>query len=75
LFNILGRERERNETKAILIDPETSFGKPVLVGTGVPTSSVADRYKAGESVEELAADYDLKCDEIEGAIRCELGAA
>jgi uncharacterized protein (DUF433 family) len=69
------RKRELEEPKAIVIDPEVSFGKPVLVGTGVPTATVAERYKAGESVEELAADYDLKRDHIEEAIRCELKAA
>ena len=69
------RKRELEEPKAIVIDPEVSFGKPVLVGTGVPTSTVAERYKAGESVDELAADYDLKRDKIEEAIRCELRAA
>ncbi len=69
------RKRALDEPKAVVIDPEISFGRPVLVGTGVPTSTVADRYKAGESVEELAADYDLKRDEIEEAIRCELRAA
>jgi uncharacterized protein (DUF433 family) len=69
------RKRELEEPKAIVIDPEVSFGKPVLVGTGVPTATVAERYKAGESVEELAADYDLKRDHIEEAIRCELRAA
>jgi uncharacterized protein (DUF433 family) len=69
------RKRELEEPKAIVIDPEVSFGKPVLVGTGVPTATVAERYKAGESVEELAADYDLKRDHIEEAIRCELKVA
>jgi len=69
------RKRELEEPKSIVIDPEISFGKPVLVGTGVPTSTVAERYKAGESVEDLATDYDLKRDEIEEAIRCELRAA
>lgn len=69
------RKRELDEPKVVVIDPEVSFGKPVLVGTGVPTSTVAERYKAGESVDELAEDYDLKRTQIEEAIRCELRAA
>jgi len=70
------RKRQLEQAKAIVIDTEISFGKPVLVGTGVPTSAVAERYKAGESVEELAVDYDLTRDKIEEAIRCgELRAA
>jgi uncharacterized protein (DUF433 family)/transposase-like protein len=69
------RKKELGEPKFIVIDPYVSFGKPVLVGTGVPTSVVAERYKAGESVDELADDYGLGRTLVEEAIRCELRAA
>lgn len=69
------RKRDLEEPKAVVIDPEVSFGKPVLVGTGIPTSTVAERYKAGESVDELAVDYDIRREQVEEAIRCELDAA
>ena len=69
------RKRELDEPRVVVIDPEVSFGKPVLVGTGIPTSTVAERYKAGESVDDLAQDYDLERAKIEEAIRCELRAA
>lgn len=69
------RKRELEEPRTIVIDPEVSFGKPVLVGTGIPTATVAERYKAGESVDDLTNDYDLKRAEIEEAIRAELRAA
>ncbi len=69
------RKRELDEPRVVVIDPEVSFGKPVLVGTGIPTSTVAERYKAGESVDDLAEDYDLERAKIEEAIRCELKAA
>lgn len=69
------RKRELDEPRVVVIDPEVSFGKPVLVGTGIPTSTVAERYKAGESVDDLAEDYDLEQAKIEEAIRCELRAA
>jgi uncharacterized protein (DUF433 family) len=55
-----------------VIDPYVSFGRPVLVGTGIATSVVAERYKAGESIEQLSTDYGRKRLEIEEAIRCEL---
>ena len=58
--------------KLIVIDPRVSFGRPVLVGTGVTTSTIAERFDAGESIEELAADYDRPPTEIQEAIRCEL---
>jgi uncharacterized protein (DUF433 family) len=59
----------------VVIDPRIAFGRPVLTGTGIPTSILADRYKAGESMQELAEDYDCNRDMIEEAIRCELAAA
>ena len=66
------RKRELTEPKVIVIDPRVSFGRPVLVGTGIRTIVIAERYKAGESIDELAHDYGRDRLEIEEAIRCEL---
>jgi uncharacterized protein (DUF433 family) len=66
------RKREFNEPKNIVIDPHLSFGRPVVRGTGIATLAIAERYKAGESVGELAADYSIPNQQIEEAIRCEL---
>ena len=57
--------------RSVVIDPLVSFGRPVLLGTGIPTSAVFERYQAGESVEELAEDYNLTSVDIQEAIRCE----
>jgi uncharacterized protein (DUF433 family) len=62
----------RNEPRLVMIDPEIQFGRPVLTGTGIPTLVIADRYKAGESIADLARDYDRPEAQIEEAIRCEL---
>lgn len=59
----------------VVIDPEMSFGRPVIAGTGLATEVIADRYKAGESIQELARDYGRSAEEVEEAIRCELEAA
>jgi uncharacterized protein (DUF433 family) len=66
------RKRELHEPKVVVIDPRISYGRPVLAGTGIPTAIVAERYKAGESIDELAEDYGRSRKEIEEAIRCEL---
>ena len=66
------RKRDPREPKVVVIDPHISYGRPVLVGTGIPTAVVAERYKAGESIDELAEDYGRSRNEIEEAIRCEL---
>lgn len=64
-----------SQPRTVVIDPRIAFGRPVLVGTGIPTAVLADRYKAGESMQELAEDYECGRDLIEEAIRCELAAA
>ena len=66
------RKRDLSEPKVVVIDPHISYGRPIPVGTGIPTAVVAERYKAGESVDELAEDYGRSRNEIEEAIRCEL---
>jgi uncharacterized protein (DUF433 family) len=66
------RKRDLHEPRVVVIDPHISYGRPVLVGTGIPTALVAERYKAGESIDELAEDYGRSREEIEEAIRCEL---
>lgn len=59
----------------VVIDPTLSAGRPVIAGTGLPTEIIAERYKAGESIQELAHDYERKEAEIQEAIRCELRSA
>jgi len=64
-----------NERKTVMFNPSVAFGRLVLVGTGIPTTEVAQRYKAGESITELADDYERSAIEIEDAIRFELPEA
>ena len=65
----------REAPSMIVIDPVLSAGRPVIAGTGLTTEVIAERYKAGESIEELARDYGRREEEIEEAVRCELQAA
>jgi uncharacterized protein (DUF433 family) len=58
----------------IAIDPRISFGRPVLVSRGIATATIADRIDAGETVDALAADYDLSTSEIEQAVVYERAA-
>ncbi|WP_204136869.1 DUF433 domain-containing protein [Halomicronema sp. CCY15110] len=60
LFPFVHPDRAKDDPKVIVIDPDISFGRPVIVGTRIPTSVLADRYQAGESVDLLAEDY--RCD-------------
>jgi uncharacterized protein (DUF433 family) len=54
------------------INPRVAFGRPVIVGSAVPTAILADRFKAGDTLVDLSKDYEISKDAIEEAIRCEL---
>ncbi len=57
--------------RVVQIDPQISFGRPVLVGTGIPTDVVVERFRAGDSIIDLAEDYDITEEKVEEAIRYE----
>jgi uncharacterized protein (DUF433 family) len=59
---------ERNEGKEIVIDPRVSFGYPTLKGTGIKTSVIVSRIDAGESLEDVANDYELSPDQVKNAV-------
>lgn len=65
------RDRYERSPRVIAIDPRIRFGKPCLAGTGIPTTILAERYSAGDSISELAQDYGRLPCEIEEAIRYE----
>jgi uncharacterized protein (DUF433 family) len=58
--------------KSVIIDPRHSFGRPILKQARIATAILAERYKAGDSIEALADDYGCSRLEVEEGIRCEL---
>ena len=50
----------RTDILVTVKDSDISFGRPVIVGTRIPTSILAERYQVGELVELWADDY--RCD-------------
>jgi uncharacterized protein (DUF433 family) len=69
------RRGDLNQPKSVVIDPYISFGRPTIRGTGISTSIIAERYKAGDSLDALAKDYGCKEAQVEDAIRYELALA
>jgi uncharacterized protein (DUF433 family) len=63
-----------SEQRPIVIDPRIAFGRPVVVRKAITTSVIAGRIDAGETVEDVAADYDLARSDIEQAILYERAA-
>lgn len=57
--------------KTVMIDPGISFGRPVIAGTGITTAIIFERFTAGESLQEIAIDYDSDQKTLEEAIRIE----
>lgn len=41
------------------LDPEINFGQPTLTEYGIRVDDILDRIAAGETMEEVAADFDL----------------
>lgn len=62
------------DERAIVIDPRIAFGRPVVLRKGVSTSAIVERIDAGETVTDIAADYELGSSEVEQAILYERAA-
>lgn len=43
----------------VMLDPEVSFGRPVVTSKGIRTGMIAHLVKAGESIDDIAYEYDL----------------
>lgn len=78
-LNFVGRDRSdmpdtlfpKDGQKIISITSGIYSGRPVIEGTRIPTSIVAQRFLAGEDAAALAKDYRISKDKIEAAIRYE----
>ena len=62
---------DKGQPMTVVIDPRLSFGRPVLSKVAVPTEIIVDRFRAGDSVAEMAGDYGVGEDEIQEALRFE----
>lgn len=70
----LGSVEEMASQKTIAIDANVAFGRPVLAKNGISTSAIVDRMDAGETVDELAEDYEISPDEVMQAVYYERAA-
>jgi uncharacterized protein (DUF433 family) len=60
--------------KPILIDPSIAFGRPVVEQAFVSVRAIVSRIDAGESVQDVAKDYDLSLEAVEQAVLYERAA-
>lgn len=73
LYPFVSAETEAT-AKPIAIDPTIAFGRPVILRMGISTRAVTERIDAGETIDDLVADYDLSASEIEQAVLYERAA-
>lgn len=57
------------KSSPIIIDPRVSFGSPSV--SGIPTWALRDRWIAGDTVDEIADDYELLGSFVEQALEFE----
>lgn len=56
----------------VVLDPNRSFGHPILCGTGINTAAIVDAYYAeDENIKLISQLYEVPVSEIEAAIRFE----
>jgi len=67
---IVTRIRPLTGVQAVAIDPLHSFGEPSV--RNVPTAIVYEQFRAGESVDGIAEQFDLAQSMVEAALRYEL---
>jgi uncharacterized protein (DUF433 family) len=75
LYPFMRSQPPREQPRTVVIDPRVSFGRPVLVGTAIPTAVLAEQFKAGDLPADLARAYGAKEEAVWDAIRCELELA
>jgi uncharacterized protein (DUF433 family) len=73
LFPFSRTKIDVHSPRIIAIDPRYSFGNPIIANRHIRTDVVAGRFRAGESVSELASDLEIPIEEVEEAVRYESG--
>jgi uncharacterized protein (DUF433 family) len=53
----------------VVVDPSIAFGLPLVVHGGARVEDLVDRFVAGDSVADIAYDFDVPPEEVEDVIR------
>ena len=63
IFNDIGRVArwfpDKKKFQSIVVDPAISFGRPIVDGTGIPVTILADAYNAESSFNKVASWYEI----------------
>jgi uncharacterized protein (DUF433 family) len=61
--------RQYPDVAPVIIDPRFGWGAPVIEANHVPVDAVVDMWLAGDSLEEVAFEYDLTPEQAESICR------
>lgn len=53
----------------VVVNPEVAFGLPIVTGSGARVEDLVDRFLAGDTLGDIAADFDVPAAEVEDVIR------
>jgi uncharacterized protein (DUF433 family) len=53
----------------VIFDPKVAFGLPLVVHGGARVEDLVDRFQAGDSVADIAADFSVPPNQVEDVIR------
>ncbi|GAA3889703.1 hypothetical protein GCM10022243_63100 [Saccharothrix violaceirubra] len=63
------RLRQYPDVAPVIIDPQFGWGTPVVESTKVPVHAVVDLWRAGESLDDVAYEYDMTREQVESICR------
>lgn len=53
----------------VIVDPDRAFGQPLVIHGGARVEDLVDRFRAGDSVSDIAEDFGVPQDDVEDVIR------
>lgn len=62
-------------SKSVIVDPNRAFGQPIFEKGAVRVEDVLDRFEAGDSLGDVAYDFDVSVEDVEEVVRVALKTA
>lgn len=59
----------------LTVTPERGAGRPLFIRGGAPLEQVVSRWRAGDRLSDLAADFEVPVEDLEDALRVAVGNA
>lgn len=63
------RLRQYPPSVPVVIDPRFGYGRPVVAANRVAVKAITDLWEAGESVEDIAYDFDMTPEQVDALCR------